>query len=52
LGSAVVPPPWEGGVADPLDISSSPAKFGRSRSDSSSVIKEIRLKNLRPCVSL
>jgi len=42
------PPIWAGGVADPLEIRPCyPAKFG-PRSNDTSVIKEIRLKNLTP----
>jgi len=54
LGSAWAPPPWGGSLTDHLEIRSShtcyPTKFGRSRSNGASVIKEIRLKNLTPRV--
>jgi len=47
-GSVGAPPPCGRGVADPLEIRSSPistsAKFGRSRSNGTIVIKEIGLK--------
>jgi len=50
LWSTWAQPPCGRGVGDPFEINLShmgyPAEFGRSRSNGTSVIKEIRLKNL------